>query len=264
MGRTCFIKSIKMFRLFITALSALLLLSSCSVHEEINLSEEGKGYYKMSVDMSQAIEMMKGMGGKEQIPDSVANKILDSSFSMNAQIDSIEMNFTDTEKKFFYKGKMHIQMNMKENKMKMELKYPVTNAKELQQFFAVYAKVDSVSKLKQKENPDVNKGPTEMPISPDLFSSLPANNKPYIITDTSIERIVVSKEDLKKQMEDMQGGEMFMSQMSYAITIVLPRPVKRIEGKNVKLQDDKKTVLISLSFADMMSNPEEGKFKIVF
>jgi hypothetical protein len=253
-----------MFRIFLTLISTVLFLSSCSIHEEINLSEEGKGYYKMSVDMSQAIEMMKGMGGKEQMPDSIANKVLDSSFSMSAQIDSVGLDFTDAEKKFFYFGTTHIQMNMKQNMMKMDLKYPIANAKELQQFFIVYAKVDSVSKLKQKENPEVNKDPTDMAISPDLFSALPANNKPYIITDTSIERIVVSKEDLTKQMGDMQGGEMFMSQMSYAITITLPRSVKRIEGKTVKLQDDKKTVLISLSFADMMSNPADGGFKIIF
>lgn len=264
MGRTSFSKCIKMIRLLLITTCVVLFLSSCSIHEEINLSEEGKGHYKMSVDMSQAIEMMKGMGGKDQIPDSVANKKLDSSFSMNAQIDSSGIDFTDTEKKFFYMGTMHIQMNMKQNMMKMDLKYPISNTKELQQFFVVSAKVDSVSKLKQKESPDVNKDPTDMAISPDLFSALPANNKPYIITDTSIERIVVSKEDLTKQMGDMQGGEMFMSQMSYAITITLPRPVKRIEGKNVKLQDDKKTVFVSLSFADMMSNPADGGFFISF
>lgn len=264
MDRTGFSKCIKMIKLLLSLASILLFLSSCSIHEEINLSEEGKGYYKMSVDMSQAIEMMKGMGGKEQIPDSVANKIMDSSFSMRSQIDSAGTEFTDTEKKFFYMGTMHMKMNMKENMMKMDLNYPIANTKELQQFFVVYTKVDSVSKLKQKENPDVNKDPTDMAVSPDLFSSLPANNKPYIITDTSIERIVVTKEDLTKQMGDMQGGEMFMSQMSYSITITLPRPVKRIGGKNLKLQEDKKTVLVSLSFADMMSNPADGGFKIVF
>lgn len=253
-----------MFKFLLTVLSAILCFSSCSIHEEINLSEEGKGFYKMSVDMGQGLEMMKGMGGKEQMPDSIANKVLDSSFSMRAQIDSVELDFTDAEKKFFYTGSTHVQMNMKENLMQIALKYPIANAKELQQFFVVSATVDSVTKLKQKANPDLNKDPTDMAFSPDLFAALPANNKPYIITDTSIERMVVTKDDLTKQMNEMQGGEMFMSQISYAITIILPRPVKRIEGKNIKVQDDKKTVFVSLSFADMMRNPADGGFFISF
>lgn len=214
--------------------------------------------------MGSALEMMKGMGGKDQMPDSIANKVVDTSFSLRSQIDSVGTDFTDTEKSFFYMGTMNMSVNMKENKMKIDLNYPVANAKQLQHFFAVYSKVDSVTKLKPKENPLSEKNPADMGLSPDLFSSMPAGNKPYIITDTSIERIVVSKEDLTKQLGDMKGAEMFMGQMNYTVTITLPRTVKRIEGKNATLKEDKKTVFFSFSLADMVSNPADGSFKIVF
>lgn len=253
-----------MIKLFSLAACTILFLSSCSLHEEIDLSEEGKGFYKMGVDMGTALEMMKSMGGSEQIPDSVANKVLDSSFSMRSQIDSAGTNFTDTEKSFFYLGTMNMKVNMKENKMKIDLKYPIANTNQLQQFFAVYAKVDSVSKLKQKENPISEKKPTDMGLSPDLFSSMPANNKPYIITDSSIERKVVAKEEITQQMGDMKGAEMFMGQMTYTVTIKLPRPVKLLEGKNIKLLPDKKSVFYSVGFSDMLAHPEEQQFRIVF
>lgn len=255
-----------MDKLFSGIIGSLLLLSSCTVHEEINLIESGKGYYSVNMDMSPAMEMMKTMGGAGQVPDSIANKVIDSSFSMRSQIDSIDADFADAEKSFFYAGSTHVQMNMKEGKMIMDMKYPVTNVKELRRFFTVYTRVDSITKSKQKENPDsVNTGMPKQPSPADLLSSLPVKSKPYIITDSSIERIAVSREELTEQLGDeMKGADMFMNQMTYSITVTLPRPVKKIEGKNVKLLDDKKTVFFSALFSDLMRDAEESRFRIVF
>ncbi len=62
------------------------------MHEEIDLSKEGNGHYQISIDMSQALEMMKSMGGSEKIPDSVANKKIDTAIALNYMIDSSELN----------------------------------------------------------------------------------------------------------------------------------------------------------------------------
>ncbi len=254
-----------MIKLF-SAIVCVLLLTSCTLHEEINLSEEGKGHYSVNMDMSQAMEMMKTMGGAGQVPDSIAEKIIDSSFSMRSQIDSVDAGFTDTEKSFFYLGTTHIQMNMKESKMIMDMIYPVANAKQLKHFFYLSTMVDSIAKEKQKESPDsLNPEISRQPSPGDLFSALPVKGKPYIITDSSIERTAVSKEELTEQLgQDMKGADMFMNQMSYSITVKLPRPVKKLEGKNVKLLDDKRTVFFSAVFSDLMKDAEESRFKIIF
>jgi hypothetical protein len=255
-----------MIKLFSVAASVLLLLSSCTVHEEINLSEEGKGYYSMNMDMSPAMEMMKSMGNAGQIPDSIADKVIDSSFSMRSQIDSIDAGFTDTEKSFFYLGNTHIQMNMKEGKMIVDMKYLVANAQQLQQFFYLDQLVDSVSKEKRKTEADsADIGIPGQPSPASLLSSFSAKGKPYIITDTSIERTAVSKEELSEQLgPDMKGADMFMNQMTYSVTIKLPRPVKNLQGKNVKLLDDKKTVFFSAMFSELMADAEASRFKISF
>lgn len=70
----CTIKLKTMQKLLFLLSATLLFLSSCSMHEEIDLSKEGKGHYQISIDMSAMLEMMKSMGGSEKIPDSIANE----------------------------------------------------------------------------------------------------------------------------------------------------------------------------------------------
>ena len=98
-----------------------------------------------------------------------------------------------------------------------------------------------------------------------MNGGLPFNRTPYIITDTSIERVALSKEKMQEQMgKEMQGAEMFMSQMNMMVTIKLPRPAKRLEGKNAKLSDDKRSVFLSTSLSEMMDNAESNTFKVIF
>jgi hypothetical protein len=265
MGRACIGKCITMKQLLLI-LTSVLLISSCTVHEEINLGNAENGYYSMNMDMSAAVEMMKSMGGAGQLPDSVANNVIDSSFSMRSQIELIDTGFTDIEKSFFYLGNTHIQMNLKEGKMIVDMKYPVANTKQLQQFFGVSRLADSVSNEKKKTDEDgAGMGITGSPSPASILSSFGAKGRPYIITDTSIERTAISKEELSEQMgQDMEGTEMFMNQMTYSITIQLPRPVKNLQGKNIKLLNDKKTVFFSAMFSELMEDAEAGRFKISF
>jgi hypothetical protein len=265
MGRACFGKCVTMNKLLFV-ITSVLLFSSCTVHEEINVSSEANGYYSMNMDMSPAVEMMKSMGGAGQVPDSIADKVIDSSFSMRSQIDSIDTGFTDTEKSFYYLGNTHIQMNMKEGKMIVDMKYPVANTKQLKHFFELNQEVDSISKEKQRAEGDAgDMGIAGQPSPTSMLSSFSSKGKPYIITDTSIERIAISKEELNEQLgPDMKGADMFMNQMTYSITIKLPRQVKSLQGKNIKLLDDKKTVFFSAMFSEMMTDTEASRFKISF
>lgn len=267
-----YFKIITMQKIFLSISIALFFLTSCNMHEEIDLSKEGNGHYQISVDMSQALEMMKSMGGSGKIPDSVANKKADTTLSLNYMIDSSGGEFTAAEKAYFYNGHMNVKVDMQENKMDIILKFPVKNAMDLKNFFTVYDKVDSLNKIKKKEKEAAEAGNNnEMPNAMDPSkgmmdaSSLPVKRSPYIITDTSIERMVQTSAEMMGDMgEQAQGAEMFMGQMTIMTTIKLPRPVKRLEGKNVKLSDDKRSIFFSATMAEMKENPEVGGFKVVF
>ncbi len=257
-----------MYKYFSVVIAALLFLSSCSMHEEIDLAKEGNGFYKIDVDMSQMMGMIKSMSG-EKIPDSVANRVMDSVYSLKDMIDSSGGEFTKEEKAYFYNGTAHIKMDMPGNKMSVVMQFPVKNAADLKKFFAVYDKVDSLNKLKkqQQKEAEATAGPNDQmnPTQGLMNGGLPFNRTPYIITDTSIERVALSKEKMQEQMgKEMQGAEMFMSQMNMMVTIKLPRPAKRLEGKNAKLSDDKRSVFLSTSLSEMMDNTESNTFKVIF
>lgn len=261
-----------MQKFFLSVVIVLLFLSSCNMHEEIDLSKEGNGHYQISIDMGQALEMMKSMGGAEKIPDSVAEKKMDTTFSLSYLIDSSGGEFTPAEKAYFYNGSMNMKADMKENKMDIVLKFPVKNAMDLKSFFVVYDKVDSLNKIKKKEKEAAEAGNTnEMPNALDPSKgmmdagSLPVKRSPYIITDTSIERVVQTSEEMMGNMgEQAQGAQMFMAQITSMITVKLPRTVKRLEGKNVKLSDDKQSIFFSATMSEMMENPAVGGFKVIF
>ena len=243
------------------------ILSSCSFSEEIDLSTEQKGQYKIDVDMSQAMEMMKSMGGSELKKDSTLSEPKDSSFSLYSQIDSVREHFTDRELSYFYKGTGNIKMNEKENLMKIHFMYPITDLADLKHFFETTQLKDSLTK-KVTDTTAVSSDGTEMsPMNqnnPADFTKMLSPKSAYIITDSSISREEMSKEGIDGQVGDMKGMEMFYGQMMISTTIKLPRPAILVQGENAKLLDDKKTVIISSSILELVSNKGGSKFYIKF
>lgn len=259
-----------MQKLLLLLSATLIFFTSCSVHEEIDLSKEGNGYYQMSFDMSTMVEMMKSMGGgQDKLPDSVFSQVKDSTFSLADYADSIGADLTPAEKSYFKNGTGKISVNMPENKMDIVMRFPVKDVQDLSKFFMVMTKIDSIKT--ENRNKEAEQGKNEMP-NPmagggmqGITDKLPLKPSPYIITDTSIERMEQSKEDVMKDMgEEAQGAAMFMNQVIMTTSIKLPRPVKKIEGKNIKLGDDKKSIFFSASLQDMMDDPKAASFKVIF
>jgi hypothetical protein len=260
-----------MQKLLLSLLVSVLFLTSCSMHEEIDLSKEGNGHYLVAVDMSTMLEMMKGMGGAEKIPDSLAKVKKDTSFSLASMIDSSGGTFTTEEKAYFYNGTMNVKMDMEENKMEVVMKFPVKNAIDLKNFFVVWSKVDSLNKLKKQQTETDEQVNNQMP-NPlaggglnGMADNLPIKPSPYLITDSSIERTAQTKEEVMGDMgEQAEGAAMFMNQVTMMTTIKLPRPAKLLEGKNVKLSDDKRSLFFTVSLQDMMDDPKAATFKVIF
>lgn len=255
-------------RVIILGILVAVLFSSCSFSEELDLSKDQQGQYKIDVDMSQAMEMMKSMGGAEQKPDSASSEPKDSVFSLYSQIDSIRDLFTDKELSYFFKGTGHLKMNEKENLLQFNLMYPVTDLQGLKDFFVTLQKKDSITKKNADTTVSVTEEPGNMdPLNqkaPPDFTNMLTPKTAYIITDSSISRESMSKEGLEKQMGDMKGMEMFFGQMTMTTTIKLPRPVIKLEGENVKLLDDKKTVVISTNLLELTSGSTSNHFYIKF
>jgi hypothetical protein len=256
-------KKIQSFGLFCIS---LLLFSSCSISEELDLSGEPGSQYKVDIDMSQAMTMMKSMGGAEQMKDSSLLGAKDSSFSLYSQIDTIREFFTDRELAYFFNAKGRIKMNLEENQMTMQLAYPVKDLQDMKRFLHAQMQVDSIGKTMKDTAvvEDQNEMPNALGGAKPDFTNMMTPRSSYIITDTSISRESVDKEKMQTQMGEMKGMEMFLGQMSITTTIRLPRPAKTVKGENVRLLGDRKTIVIASSMQDLLSSDEGLKFFVSF
>jgi glycerol-3-phosphate responsive antiterminator len=60
-----------------------------------------------------------------------------------------------------------------------------------------------------------------------------------------------------------QAGQMGI-EINYTTTVVLPRPVKKIDNPIAKLSDDKKTVVMKFNLIDAFDHPEQFEYTIAY
>jgi glycerol-3-phosphate responsive antiterminator len=53
-------------------------------------------------------------------------------------------------------------------------------------------------------------------------------------------------------------------EINYTTTIVLPRPVKKIDNATAKLSDDKKTVVMKFNLIEAFDHPEQFGYSIEY
>jgi len=53
-------------------------------------------------------------------------------------------------------------------------------------------------------------------------------------------------------------------EINYTTTIVLPRPVKKVDNATAKLSDDKKTVTLKFNLIEVFDHPEQFGYKIEY
>ncbi|HMO31547.1 MAG TPA: hypothetical protein PKE63_05860 [Lacibacter sp.] len=256
------------FRPALLLFAFIALLSSCSMHEEIDLSVNGNGSYESRIDMSPMLELMAGISNQ---PDSIMNEVRDTILPLHAMAAGMENDLTPQELAYLSNTVLRMQVDMKEKKMEIRVKSPVKNAADLRDYFRALQRLDSLMAVKKREEPQQDASGQMPNLLSSLGGSMPGGNalpfkpSPYVVTDTSIERLTVSADELMNEMGDQaQGAAMFFSQVNYTTTIKLPRVVKRVEGKNLKLGGDKRSLFFSASLQDLVDNPAAGAFKVVF
>lgn len=112
--------------------------------------------------------------------------------------------------------------------------------------------------------------PQEMPMGTDQMPE-PSSFDDYYSLEFSNGEL---KRKLRKEKYESVNNDQFLTglrqagEMGIPITatyiINLPRPAEKLEGKNAKLSDDKKTVTIKATIDDFFDNPESLEFKIKY
>jgi hypothetical protein len=242
----------------------MVLLAGCfETTQELTLNEDGSGVLTTTNDMSNVFSMLGQMGGAADKMEKI--KDVDSVISFATLVDSIP-DLSPEEKKLISKGTMKIVLKQKDEKLYTTLSFPFQKISELKIIQGALPKVGEQASKKLMGDK------MEMPIGMDESDvPKPKSFDDYYdlaITNNSITKSI-NKEKYPGAAEDQYMKLLQqMSSMGAPATakyvINLPRPATKVEGKGVKLSDDKKTATLTVNSDDFFDEPKKLEFKIEF
>lgn len=240
--------------------AATFFLTGCfETTQEITLNDDGSGTLINSNDMSQLIAVAKQMGGGDM--EKMPQEKLDSTFSLAMGADSIP-NLTPSEIELVKRGSLHINMDMKAEKFVTQLSFPFRNPAEIVTYNTLSGKIMSETmkdQLGKGSLPSSDESPASS--SFDDYYTYEFSNGELKRKLNKEKYATLDNDEYLKGMKDAGGMGMKMK-ANYIIN--LPRAAKEVEGKGVKLSNDKKQVTISLDIDDFFTDPSLLEFKIKY
>ena len=253
--------------ILIMLLAVSVSLTGClEITQELTVAKDGSGTLSSTTDMSQVMSMFIQMAG-EKLGDQKLN--MDTTIRFKSLLDSIK-DMSPANKELLKDGLVHVTMKMDDNKYMINSSVP----------FKKMGDVEKINLAMQKEvngkfldnAMKENKGLADSSMmnsrqaTPQM--SLPENYFTLNCKDGVISR-TTNKEKMKSLADDETLNQMKqMSSMGAPLktnlVINLPRPAKKVEGKNVKLSDDKKKLTIENELNDLYDDPSLYEFKVEY
>jgi hypothetical protein len=245
--------------LLVSLFGTLLLTGCLETTQENTLNNDGSGTLSTTNDMSAIIGLLKERDSKQT--EKIGSEAIDTTIALSSQVDSIK-NLTSEEKELLKKGTMHVNMSLKDEKFSTNLRFPFTSPNEIKKYNQLTTKVMGQTLKDQIGNstmPGMEDMPTPTSIE-DYFTT--SFSKGLLLKKLNKEKYAgADKDEYLKGMKESAGMGMPMT-TTYIIN--LPRPAKKVEGKNVKLSDDKKKVTVATDIDDFFDDPSKFEFRIEY
>jgi hypothetical protein len=231
------------------------------IDEKIDVKKDGSGTVTMDMDMSQMLEMIQQYMGTDGMQKAGLAK-MDTTIHMKDVLDSAAGLSAD-KKAVLSPGSVHIRLDTAAKIFTTHMSFPFTSQSNLQKLYATLGdgSLGSAQLLKGIGGDEGGGGP-----SPDI------NQFNGIYDFTCRDGLITKKVNPDKwkalqanpQLAQIkQAGQMGI-EINYTTTIVLPRPVKKIDNATAKLSDDKKTVVMKFNLIDAFDHPEQFGYSIEY
>jgi hypothetical protein len=249
----------------ILLLFSLFAITACETTQEITVNNNGGGVVKNTTDMSSAIAMVKQFAPQDS---SAGQKIkLDTSLALASIADSIA-TLKPEEKKLVKQGNWSIKVNGDEEKFISVLEYPFEKPEQVNTINNALMTViqtklmDQVAKSGAPMPPgmDEKTKPGEQSSVEDYFEIKITNGK----VEKKLKKEKYANIENDQSIMGMKNFSSMGASVKYNYVINLPRPVKKAEGKAVKLSDDKKKVTIAATSDDFFEDPSKFEYKIEY
>ncbi len=244
-------------------------LSSCVDTEEyIIIHADNSGVYTMVLDMSKIIGLAGQMGGEEMNGEQKQDK-LDTTMYLKDQVLAAD-NLSEEEKKLYTNASISIKLDKTNEEMKLTLTCPFSGISQLPElknnFYTVLNKLKALDKLAGKESGSAGSNMegegSEKAFTPGSayynFRAVPGRIE-YSITDTLGFRKMLSSDSTMIMMQQMMA---VMGEMTYKTSITTANEIKNYQGSGATLSADKKTVMFSSTFSEMVDHPGKLSYKV--
>ena len=238
----------------------ILLVGCFETTQEVTINKDGSGIFTNTTDLSNMIGLLKQMGGDE------ASKLqnTDTTISLTGVADSIA-GLTAEQRRIVNKGAMKLTLNTQDEKLLVKLDFPFEKLSDVESLKEILPKL-SVSALKKLPGGD------QMPAGAADADSSKIKTFDNFFDDTISKKLIsrtlnktkyatAADDEFMKSLQQMSG---MGSPITVNYIINLPRPAKKVEGKAVKLSDDKKKVTVSVTSDDFFDDPSKFEYRIEY
>lgn len=230
--------------------------------QELTIKEDGSGSIHNTTDMSAGIGMIKQFGGdKASEMDKLST---DTTILLESVIDSIP-NLTPEEKSIVRRGSMGMNINMKDEKFIITLNFPFNKLEEIQMLNRLSARVmeesmkNKMGENKMSDSMNMTDGPRASSVD-DYFDINYANG----LVSKKLNKEKYSSADNDEYLKGMQKMGETGAPMLSTFIINLPRPAKKVTGKNAEVSADKKKITIKNTIDDFFEEPSKIEFRIEY
>jgi hypothetical protein len=256
----------KVLKFILFAFIAIGFSGCLDIYEKIDVKKDGSGAVTMDMDMSQMLEMIQQYMGTEGMEKAGLAK-MDTTINMKDVLDSVTSLSAD-KKALLSKGSVHIRLDTTAKIFTTHMNFPFTSQDNLQKLYAALGdgSLGTAQLLKGLGGEEGGLGGGGGAGSPDI-------NQFNGIYDFSCHDGLITKkvnQDKWKALQNnpqlaqiKQAGQMGI-EINYTTTVVLPRPVKKIDNPIAKLSDDKKTVVMKFNLIDAFDHPEKFGYSIEY
>lgn len=260
-------------------LSLVLFVSVCCIsgcidtEEKIVINADNSGTYSLTMEMGKMLEMANQMGAGQNNTEKPKEKKDTVIYFKDALIASDQ--FTAAEKNLFANAFCAVKLDEANAEMNITVNCPFANISQLAE---VKEKLGGVmNKLKVMDQLEDKKSPLSE--SADQAGEGGSFNKTvnpgsefyqFYASPGKISYKIADKEGLKNKLANdsslamLQQMSAMTGEMTYKTIIILPSPVKKLNGAKGILSDDKKTITYKSGLTDMISHPEEMEYEIEY
>ena len=250
---------------FILPLALAFGFAGClDIDEKIDMKKDGSGTVTMDMDMSQMVEMLQTYMGKDELAKKGLSK-MDTTIYLKDIIDTVSTISAD-KKALLRPGSVHIKLDMDAKVFTTHMRFPFTSQDNLQKLYAAMGdgSLGTAQLFKNMGGGD-DAGGGGAP-SPDI------NQFNGIYDFTSHDGLMTKTVNADKwkalqndpQLAQIKQAAQMGMEINYTTTIVLPRPVKKIDNSLAKLSDDKKTVVMKFNLINAFDHPEQFGYSIEY